>query len=319
MFSQVKYFKQKICSGCVDCDIGLFHKFQKPPYGGSNQFFIALKKELTRRNFSVRPNCINKNTKAAIINSFFFDSGLLRKLRQNGCKIIHRVVGPVSIYRGTSDDTDDRLQWEVNHEFADVTVFQSRYSLEAHKRMRVEFRAPVVIMNAVDPGIFYPAKKSRQLDKNKIKLIATSWSDNPNKGLDTYKWIDENLDWKRYHFTFVGRTTAAFKNIHIVPPVPSQRLADLIRKHDIYVTASLHDTCSNALLEGLACNLPAVYANSGGNAEIVQEAGFGFTRKEEIPGLLEQLVSEYFKRQKIISIPSINEVADQYLAVINSA
>jgi len=319
VFSKVKYLLQKIYSSRVDCDVGMFHKFHKPPYGGSNQFFIALKKELTRRKYSVRPNCIGRNTKFSIINAFAFDQGLLRKLRHNGCKIIHRVVGPVSIYRGTTDDTADRQQWEANNEFADVTVFQSRYSLEAHRKIGIAFKAPVVIMNGVDPDIFYPAKEDRQIDENRVKIITTSWSDNPNKGLDTYKWLDENLDWKRYRFTFVGRTSADFKNIRLVSSVPSDRLANLIRNHDIYITASLHDTCSNALLEGLACKLPAIYADSGGNAEIVRDAGFGFTRKEEIPGLLEQLVREYFKRQKLISIPSIKEVADQYLAVIDSA
>ena len=208
MFSRVRHFCQKTYVSFVDCDIGIFHNFQKPPYGGSNQFFVALKKEFTCRNYLVRPNCIGKNTKGAIVNAFAFDRRLLLRRRHNGCKTIHRVVGPVSIYRGTTDDKADRVQREVNDEFADATVFQSQYSLEAHRRMGIEFRSPVVIMNSVDPSCFYPAKEGRKLDNNKIKLIASSWSTHPNKGLDTYKWLDDNLDWDRYHFTFVGRTAA---------------------------------------------------------------------------------------------------------------
>ena len=318
MFRTIRYFCQKAYSSFVDCDIGIFHRFHKPPYGGSNQFLLALKKELTLRDYVVRPNCIGKNTKCAIINAFAFDRRLLRELRYNGCKIIHRVVGPISTYRGTIDDNADRVQREVNDAFSDVSVFQSQYSLEAHRRMGIEFRSPVVIMNGVDSDIFYPSKEGRKIDKNKIRLIATSWSNHPNKGLDTYKWLDENLDWARYELSFVGRIQTEFKNIDVYPPVSSAKLANMLRQNDIFISAGLHETCSNALLEGLACNLPAIYANSGGNAEIAQEAGLSFTRKEEIPELLEQLVSEYHRRRALISIPSIGQVADQYLELINS-
>jgi len=305
-------------SSCVDCDIGIFNRFRKPPYGGSNQFLLALKKELTRRNYLVRSNCISKSTKAAIVNAFVFDERLLRELRHNGCKIIHRVVGPVSVYRGTSYEAADKLQREANNEFADITVFQSRYSLEAHRRIGIEFRSPVVIMNGVDPDIFYPSNESRKMDKNKIRLIATSWSNHANKGRDTYKWLDENLDWTRFELSFVGRIQTEFKNIDVYPPVNSTKLANMLRQNDIFISAGLYETCSNALLEGLACNLPAVYANSGGNAEIVLEAGLGFNQKEEIPELLEQLVREYFERRELISIPSIKNVAKQYLDLVSS-
>jgi len=153
----VKHLWARIYSRLHDCDIGLFHKFFKPPYGGSNQFFIALNKELIKRNFQVRSNCINKQTKVAVINSFAFDAGLLRKLRHDNCQIIHRVVGPVSVYRGTDDKSVDLLQWNLNKELADVTVFQSEYSLKGMQRMGLEFKSPTVIINSVDPEIFYPA------------------------------------------------------------------------------------------------------------------------------------------------------------------
>ena len=107
----------------------------------------------------------------------------------------------------------DRVQFEANNEFADVTIFQSHYSLDAHKELGIEFKNPVVIRNAVDPSIFYPSKETRTISKDKIGLIATSWSIHPNKGHDVYKWLDQKLDWDRYYFTFVGRTVAEFDNI----------------------------------------------------------------------------------------------------------
>jgi SAM-dependent methyltransferase len=229
--------------------------------------------------------------------------------------MIHRVDGPIGAYRGRDDGTDRRIQ-QINQELADVTVFQSRYSLDAHKSLGLDFKQPVAIMNAVDPGFFFPDSRRGGLDKRKVRLISSSWSSNPNKGAATYQWLDKNLDWARFEYTFVGRSEASFQHIRVVPPVASRELADLLRQHDIYIAASLHDPCSNALLEALACGLPAIYAESGGHPEIVGGAGFGFSASESIPALLERLVHEYEERRRWIAIPTLAHVATQYLSVM---
>ncbi len=69
------------------------------------------------------------------------------------------------------------------------------------------------------------------------------------------------------------------------PPLPSHELADVLRQHDIFITATENDAYSNALVEALSCGLPAVYLDSGGSREAVKEAGFGFRDREEIPAL----------------------------------
>ena len=53
--------------------------------------------------------------------------------------------------------------------------------------------------------------------------------------------------------------------------------------------ASRDDPCSNALLEALACGLPAAYLRSGGHPELVGEAGIGFDEPEELPAVLARL------------------------------
>jgi len=297
-------------------DISIFHEFRRPPYGGGNQFLLALRREFKRRGLLVENNAISKTTRACIFNSFNFDFDRLRYLRRPGCRMIHRVDGPIGAYRGEDDGTDYRIV-AINQEIADVTVFQSRYSLEAHRALGLDFKAPVVIMNAVDPNVFCPPRLLRTpLKGRKVRLISTSWSKNLNKGAAIYKWLEEHLDWDRFDYTFVGRSPIQFKHIHMTPAVPSIKLADLLRQHDIFITASLHDPCSNALLEALACGLPAIYANSGGHAEIVGEAGFGFSSQEEIPILLDRLVDQYETRQAQIAISALAEVTSQYLSVM---
>jgi glycosyltransferase involved in cell wall biosynthesis len=295
-------------------DIAFGHTFQPPPYGGSNQFLLALRGELERRGFRVGENLIARSTRACLLNSYVFDEEALRELRHPGCRVVHRVDGPLSEYRGFDDGTDHYIA-EVNAELADATVVQSRYSLEANEERGFAFVNPVVIPNAVDPAIFRPAAARSALGR-RVRLISTSWSDNPNKGAETYRWLEQRLDWDRFEWTFVGRSPVSFEQIRTLPPVGSEELAGILREHDVYVTASRHEPCSNALLEALACGLPAVYRASGGNAELVGEGGVPFTEDDELPGAVERLVDEYGHRRDAIAVASLSEVTDRYLAAM---
>jgi glycosyltransferase involved in cell wall biosynthesis len=176
-------------------------------------------------------------------------------------------------------------------------------------------RDPVVIPNTVDPEIFYPPA-SRGSRDGRLRVIATSWSDNPRKGGDILAWLDENLDFSEFEVTFAGNTSARFKRIRVVGPLASEPLADLLREHDVYIAPSRDDPCSNALLEALACGLPAAFLRSGGHPELVGEGGVGFDAAEELPGVLEQLREQLEERRAAIRVPALSDVASRYLEVL---
>lgn len=293
-------------------DLAVFHQFRPAPYGGANQFLRALCDQLERRGVTLANNTIPSGARACLYNSFNFDYHRLRTFARPGCRMVHRVDGPVGVYRGVDEGIDRRI-CEMNHELADCTIFQSRYSRDRHAALGLKFHSPRVIHNAADPAIFHPIDRVAFSRDRKIRLIAVSWSDNPNKGAAVYKWLEERLDWSRFEFTFVGRSAVRFDRLRMLAPLSSQALADLLRSHDIFVTASLHESCSNALVEALSCGLPALFVKSGGNPELVGEAGFGFVEKDELMPLLDQLVDEYPERQRRLAPPTLSDVADQYL------
>jgi glycosyltransferase involved in cell wall biosynthesis len=296
-------------------DISIFHEFAPPPAGGGHQFLRALKREWERRGFRVEMNAVSGSTRACLLNSFNFDADRFRFLRRESHRTIHRVDGPLAVYRGMDDGTDRKIA-EWNREFAQGTVMQSRFSLQAHTEMGLAFRDPVVILNAADPEIFYARERPVNLGGRKLRVISTSWSDNRNKGADVYEWLDRNLDFGCVEYTFVGRLPSKMDNIRVIPPITSAALAKLLREHDVYLTASRNDPCSNSLIEALSCGLPAVYLKSGGHPEIVGEAGLGFGTAEEIPALLERMTAEYGWFCRKIRAPRIEDVADRYLAVL---
>jgi glycosyltransferase involved in cell wall biosynthesis len=230
--------------------------------------------------------------------------------------MVHRVDGPIGVYRGFDDGTDG-LILELNRAFADATVFQSRYSLEKHADLGLDLRDPVLIPNATDPAIFHPgADEQADPTGRRLRVIATSWSDNPRKGTDVLTWLDIHLDRDELEVTFAGRTDARFERIRAVGPLPSQELADLLREHDVYLAASRDDPSSNALLEALACGLPAAFLRSGGHPELVGEGGIGFESAEELPAVLQRLRTELPERRAAIRVPALADVAGRYLEVL---
>lgn len=297
-------------------NICLWHKFHKPPWGGGNQFMTALKGALQRLGARVTTNHYQKATHAHICNSCWFDvSKLPKRSADSPVRLIHRIDGPISLYRGT-DDQEDRKIHEFNRKYAIVTVYQSAYSMSAHAQMGFDAVSPVVVHNAADGRIFNTKNRRDNANPIKIRLVTSAWSDNPRKGGPFLKWIDEALDWDRYEYTFIGRTKETFQHIKHIPAVSSKKLAQILRQHDVFISASMNEPCSNALLEGLACGCPVLYRNTGGNRELVGFAGLPFTDENDFMNQLERLSKHVAVYKSLINIRSIESVAMQYIGIV---
>jgi glycosyltransferase involved in cell wall biosynthesis len=271
--------------------------------------------EWRSRGLRIEENVISGGTPACLLNSFNFDFQRLRRFARPDVRMVHRVDGPIGTYRGYDDGTDARIV-RLNHEFADATVFQSRYSLEKHLELGLELSSPVVIPNTVDPAVFHPPAEREPLSGRRARVVATSWSDNPRKGAEVLRWLDEHFDADRFELLFVGRTGSSFRRLRVLGPVASVELAGILRGQDVYLAPSRDDPCSNGLLEALACGLPAAFLRSGGHPELVGEAGIGFDDPEEVPAVLERLVAELDQRRAAIRLAPLTEVADRYLDIL---
>ena len=62
-------------------DVAVFHEFHRPPYGGGNQFLLALVGEFERRGLTIETNRISGATPACLYNSFNFDFHRLGRFR----------------------------------------------------------------------------------------------------------------------------------------------------------------------------------------------------------------------------------------------
>lgn len=295
--------------------ISLWHEFHKPPYGGGNQFMMALQQAMDGLGVRTVTNKLSSSVDVHICNSCWFDfKKFQKKAGSFPVRMIHRIDGPVTLYRGEGRDEDEKI-FELNRQLASATVFQSAYSFKESYALGFRAVSPVVIHNSVNSVIFNSQGNKSFAGQGKIKLVSSAWSDNPRKGGPFLKWLDENLDWNRFEYTFIGRVQQTFDNIRHIAPVPSEELADLLRKHDIYVSVSLHEPCSNALLEALACGLPALYRDDGGNPELVSFGGLPFTGKEDVLEKLERLAENIASFDRLIWQRSIEDIASRYIAL----
>ena len=290
--------------------IHILYNFKEGPWGGGNQFLKALRKYFTNKG------CYAKSPIEAdviLFNSHHELMPILKlKMKYPEKIFVQRVDGPIFYTRGNDRETDNII-FDFNQLIADGTIFQSKWSRnKSYERGMKQNNFETVIMNAPEPEIFYPQKNEKLEKGAKIKLIATSWAPNIRKGFDIYKFLDENLDFNRYEMTFVGRSPVKFERIKYVPPQPSERLAEILRAHDIFIIASRNDPCSNALIEALHCGLPAVARNDGGHPEIVSEAGELFEDEQDVLDAIEKVAQNYEYYLDKIKMPTMEDIGRRY-------
>lgn len=280
---------------------------------------LALRKALEQRGITVMENQLRDDVDVYLLNSVHFDvDRFLEFTQRHRLRVVHRIDGPIHLIRGF-DREKDELCFELNKRFASATVLQSTWTYQRIAEMSYQPVKPVIIRNAVDADIFHPRGRISFDPSRKIRLIATSWSNNARKGGPVYKWLEERLDWDRFEFTFVGNMSVPFERIRTMSAVPSDQLGELLRQHDIYLTASENDPCSNAVIEALACGLPVLYRNDGGHPELVGYGGLPFNEVEELLPQLDTIANNYELFQRLIVVPTIDDVAEKYLTLLKEA
>jgi glycosyltransferase involved in cell wall biosynthesis len=294
--------------------IHILYNFRDEPWGGGNQFLKALRSQWQREGVYA-----DKLVDADVIlfNSYpfraerFFDEVYKLKKAHPEKLIVYRLNGPISFIRG-KDAALDRIIKLYNELFVDGIIFQSAWcQRKNHEHFEIRSDYEVVIHNAPDDKVFYPSR-DKEVSK-KTRLIATSWSTNPRKGFDLYRFLDQNLDLNRFDMTFVGNSPIIFNRIKMLAPMNSVDLSYELRAHDIYITASQNDPCSNALIEALACGLPSVALNGGGHPELVGEGGAVFEGEGDVLQVIDEVARRINHYQRALPTFSIKTTAKEYV------
>jgi len=299
--------------------ISIVRKVQRPPYGGGNQFCLALHAACNRNQFTAVFNFFSKKIDIYLVDGNYISTDQLYKLikiKESGsARIIHRIDGPTLFYKG--DLNPDQASYEINHKIATETIFQSLYTKLSYEKIGFNFKNPRIVLNGFDERYFFKAPKNQ--NDTRIKLIATSWSDNKKKGLYYLEYLDKTIDSSKYQITFIGRIQSSFKHITTHQPIASEALGKVLGKADIYLALSENDPCSNALCDALGCNLPVVYLNSGGHPELVGPKGLGFSGTDDLWKSIDLVASnlEHYRNQSS-NTSGMMEVINSYFPIVDN-
>ena len=140
-----------------------------------------------------------------------------------------------------------------------------------------------------------------------------------HKGIEFYMYLDNNLDFSKYNYTYIGQIPQGykFKNIKHLKPMDKTSLALYLQKSDIFISGVKIDAASNSITEALTTGLPVLYLDAGGNKEIVKNGGAGFNSNQDIIEKLENIVENYDTYYENIIIPSIQDIANKYIEFFN--
>ena len=276
------------------------------PSGGANSFLRSLFTELER--FGVRfTNNISSPHSLVFLNALTNPSASkkqrlsflsLEEVRSifssTTAPIIHRKVnftasGPPYLrsINSLNQTQGDLLQIEFSPYIAH-SIFQSQYS--SNRFHNQGFTGPsTVIYNGVSKAIFnrntprlsfsrfsglnqYPLWSDSQI----LKLCAVSWSQDAFKGFDILESLDKLLPLlPATRIYFLGRVpdTSSFRHIRTFKPRRQAGVARFLKHMHGFLAFARHETCSNALIEAISCQLPCIYIDSGSNKELIGSHG----------------------------------------------
>lgn len=292
------------------------YQFREGPYGGANQSLKNVRDFLLERNLYT-DNPIDADF--ILINHTNISKEVFNLKRRYPNKIyVHRMDGPVSKHRKHSKILD-KQSFFLDKILCEGTIFQSEWTEKNCFELGYQQTGRIAIIhNAVNKSIFNKDVKKQVVEKNKIKLVSSSWSANWNKGFDYIKYLDEKLDFDKYEYTFIGNSPVEFKNIKHISPLASNQLADELKQHDIYLATSKNESCSNSLLEAMACGLPVVARNSGCYQELVKQGGEIAEGMEEFPNLIDKVAANKEQYAEKIEVTGIEEMGKKYYDFMSS-
>ena len=301
-------------------------EFTTNPYGGGNLFIKNLAEYLLKMDHSVVYDLkdididiilmINplKNSEKSTLNNYDID-------------FYQKFINPESISVQRINECDERKNTDYvnkaiikSNKNIDYTVYVSKWLQELYEKAGMQGQNSNVILAGANSEYFNIEGKNFWDKEREIRLVTHHWSDNWMKGFKTYKKIDKLLSDKFWNnkiiFTYIGNypKNINFENTKLIKPLGEKTLAQELKRHDIYITASLNEPSGNHHIEAAQCGLPILYVNSGGVTEYCQDYGLEFS-EGNIAEKLEYLINNYdLYKEKIIKYPlSANAMSEEFL------
>lgn len=175
-------------------------------------------------------------------------------------------------------------------------IFPSQWLLNYAKESFLKNEKMVRINNGIILGNYM----KHSCDKNessKVKLIfiANPWT--KRKGIDTIRFLANNLPEDQFELFVVGIISEEYKisknNVHYCGLMKREEIIKLFTNKTIFVNPTLEDNFPTVDIESLAAGVPVISFDTGGTKEILGEFGVIVEKGSDIK-MLEAIVHYQF-------------------------
>ena len=99
------------------------------------------------------------------------------------------------------------------------------------------------------------------------------------------------------------------KNVHFLGYLPKEKTVPLIRGSDILIQPSLNEGISSTILEAMACKVPIITTNIGGNMDLIEHNQTGFLVDPNSSSQILDLINYIFSNTDKINLITNNAFA----------
>ena len=286
--------------------VSIGSKIVRGPWGGGNLFAINLSNFLLKNGHEVRYDLTEPDIDLILLtdprsrgesSSTFnhIDIAQYKKYVNPNVAVVQR-INECDERKGTSNINKFYLDAS---KVSDHVVFVSTWLKNIYVDIGMNRNKTSVILAGANKEIFNSNNSKEWGKEYPIKIVTHHWSSHKNKGFDIYSEIDNlisNSEWSnKIEFTYIGNMNNEYelKNTKIVKPLAGLELAKEIKKHHLYVTASVNEPSGNHHIEAAQCGLPILYKESGGVPEYCK--GFGISFDNNFEQKLSEIIDSYEK------------------------
>lgn len=280
--------------------------FISGPFGGGMQVARSLKSFFESKEVKVVNNLKDKDIDFVIhLNAFTFIKSKSAAYSFFAA-YLYKIKHPHTIIIFQVNECDERKGTNYINKFlitatrySDYVVYIASWLKPLLEGQGMPKNLPFsIILNGADEQIFNRIGKIFWDGHKKMKIVSHHWGGNYFKGHDIYVRLDKLLAQtkfaEQFEFTFIGNLPSGVKYGHssVLKPLFGESMANELKKHDIYITASRNEPAGLHHIEAALCGLPILYINSGALPEYCRGFGVEFN-ENNFEEKLEQIRTDY--------------------------
>ena len=274
------------------------------PYGGGNEYLLNLKNSFEELGYTVLHDLKDKDLDFILLTNPLVNSET-STFDNYDIDFYLKFINPKAITLHRINECDERKNTNfVNKEIIkasqniDSRIFVSEWLRSLYEAQGIESKENITLLGGPDSTVFNNFEKVKWNGSEKLKIVTHHWSSNIMKGFDIYKTLDNLISTKKWNnkieFTYIGNLPKNFKffNSNVLPVMDKKDLSEELKKHHIYVTASINEPSGNHHMEAGLSRLPILHLNSGGLPEYCKNYGVTF-EVENFENKLEEIIENY--------------------------